>query len=79
MNNYLYAAGDGGFHRSLDDGPTWTNLYNGINTAQFYHLDDYDGNQTSSWQAARIMASSTGHPAPIHFPIFVAVTDSTWP
>lgn len=45
INNYLYAAGDGGFHRSLDDGLTWTDLFTGINTSQFYHLDDYDGNQ----------------------------------
>jgi photosystem II stability/assembly factor-like uncharacterized protein len=44
INNYLYAAGDGGFHRSLDDGLTWTDLYSGINTSQFYHLDDYDAN-----------------------------------
>ncbi len=44
LNNYLYAAGDGGFHKSTNDGASWTDLYNGINTAQFYHLDDYDGN-----------------------------------
>jgi photosystem II stability/assembly factor-like uncharacterized protein len=42
LNNYLYAASDGGFHRSTDDGATWTDLYNGLNVSQFYHFDDYD-------------------------------------
>ncbi len=45
FNGYLYAAGDGGFHRSTDNGVTWTDLYNGINTTQFYHFDDYDANK----------------------------------
>ncbi len=44
LNNYLYAAGDGGFHRSTNDGLTWTDLYNGLNASQFYHFDDYDAN-----------------------------------
>jgi len=42
-NEYLYAAGDGGFHRSTDNGVTWVDLYDGINTTQFYHFDDCDG------------------------------------
>jgi photosystem II stability/assembly factor-like uncharacterized protein len=42
LNNYVYAATDGGFFKSTNDGSTWTNLWAGINTAQFYHLDDYD-------------------------------------
>ena len=45
LNNYLYAATDGGFYRSVDDGASWTNLMSGINTAQFYNIDDYDANQ----------------------------------
>ena len=45
LNDYLYAATDGGFYRSTNDGTTWTNLMAGINTAQFYHIDDYDANQ----------------------------------
>ncbi len=45
LNNYLYAAGDGGVHVSTDDGVSWTDLYTGINTTQFYHIDDYDANQ----------------------------------
>ena len=45
LNGWLYAATDGGFYRSIDDGLNWTNLMAGLNTAQFYHMDDYDGNQ----------------------------------
>lgn len=44
-NGYVYAAGDGGFHRSTDNGTNWTDLYDGINTTQFYHFDDYDANK----------------------------------
>jgi len=45
LNGNLYAATDGGVYRSVDDGANWTNLMAGINTAQFYHMDDYDANQ----------------------------------
>jgi len=45
LNNYVYAATDGGYYRSTDDGATWVNLFAGINSAQFYHIDDYDANQ----------------------------------
>ena len=45
LNNYLYAAGDGGFHRSTNNASSWTDLYNGIEATQFYHMTDYDGNQ----------------------------------
>ncbi len=44
LNNFVYAATDGGFYRSGDDGSSWTNLSAGINTAQFYHFDDCDYN-----------------------------------
>jgi hypothetical protein len=44
LNGYLYAATDGGFYRSIDDGVNWTNMMAGINTAQFYHMADYDAN-----------------------------------
>ncbi|HNY02927.1 MAG TPA: hypothetical protein PKG48_10090, partial [Bacteroidales bacterium] len=47
LNNYVYAATDGGFYRSTDDGVNWTNLMAGINTAQFYHIDDYDANSNA--------------------------------
>lgn len=45
LNNFLYAATDGGFYRSTNDGTTWTNLSAGVNTAQFYHITDYKANQ----------------------------------
>ncbi len=45
LNNYLYALGDGGIHRSTNNGQTYTDLYTGLNTAQFYGLADYDANQ----------------------------------
>ena len=38
LNNNLYAATDGGFYRSTDDGVTWTNLSAGLTTSQFYGL-----------------------------------------
>ncbi|MCX6303544.1 MAG: hypothetical protein NT040_01110 [Bacteroidetes bacterium] len=44
LNDYVYAATDGGFYRSTNDGATWTNLMAGINTAQFYHMADFDAN-----------------------------------
>lgn len=44
LNNYLYAATDGGLYRSTNDGTSWTNLMAGINTAQIYAFDDYDAN-----------------------------------
>lgn len=45
LNNYLYAATDGGFYRSTDDGSSWAALFNGIGTTQFFHFDDFDGSQ----------------------------------
>ncbi|MDP1620897.1 MAG: hypothetical protein Q8M08_01025 [Bacteroidales bacterium] len=44
LNNNLYAATDGGLYRSADDGVTWTNLMAGINSSQFFHIDDFDAN-----------------------------------
>lgn len=38
LNNNLYAASDGGFYRSTDDGVTWTNLSAGLMTSQFYGM-----------------------------------------
>lgn len=45
LNGNLYAATDGGFYESTDDGTTWTDILNGVNTTQFYHMDDYDANK----------------------------------
>ncbi|MCX6303717.1 MAG: hypothetical protein NT040_02000 [Bacteroidetes bacterium] len=47
LNNFVYAATDGGFFKSTDDGTSWTNLSAGINTAQFYHFDDCDANPSA--------------------------------
>lgn len=53
LNGYLYAAGDGGFHRSTDNGTNWIDLYNGIETTQFYHMDDYNANQYAMFAGAQ--------------------------
>ncbi len=42
LDNYLYAATDGGFYRSTDDGVTWTNLSAGLATSQFYGMSMRD-------------------------------------
>lgn len=44
LNNYIYVASDGGLYRTTNEGASWTSLFAGINTAMFYHLDDYDAN-----------------------------------
>ena len=38
LNGHVYAATDGGFYKSTDDGLTWTDLTEGIATAQCYHM-----------------------------------------
>jgi hypothetical protein len=45
LNDYLYAATDGGFYRSTNDGLSWTNFTNSIATSQLYGLAmrDSDG------------------------------------
>ena len=47
LNNYLYAVGDGGVHRTTNEGSSWTDLYTGIETTQFYHMSDYDANSNA--------------------------------
>jgi photosystem II stability/assembly factor-like uncharacterized protein len=44
LNNNLYAATDGGFYRSTNDGGNWTDLSNGIATTMFYSLAGFDAN-----------------------------------
>lgn len=46
LNDYLYAATDGGIYRSTDDGTSWSSLQNGIANGQFYSMTmrDSDGN-----------------------------------
>jgi photosystem II stability/assembly factor-like uncharacterized protein len=44
LNAYLYAATDGGFFRSVDNGVNWTNLTAGLATTQIYHMKGWDSN-----------------------------------
>jgi hypothetical protein len=44
LNNFLYAACDGGVYRSTDQGATWISLFNGMQTSQFYHFSGFTGN-----------------------------------
>src|SRR4030095_14789773 len=44
INDYLYAATDGGFYRSTDYGVTWTNFSNNIEANQIFHMRGWDGN-----------------------------------
>jgi hypothetical protein len=44
LNNYVYAATDGGFFRSVDNGVNWTNLTAGLATTQIYHMKGWDSN-----------------------------------
>jgi hypothetical protein len=43
LNNWVYAATDGGFFRSQDHGATWTDLSVNIESSQFYHMRGWDG------------------------------------
>jgi hypothetical protein len=44
INDYVYAATDGGLFRSTDNGVTWTDLSLNIEASQFYHMRGWDGN-----------------------------------
>lgn len=39
LNNKLYAATDGGFYVTSDLGASWTDLTDGLGTAQYYRID----------------------------------------
>jgi photosystem II stability/assembly factor-like uncharacterized protein len=45
LNNYLYAATDGGVYRSTDNGVSWTDITIGITTSMFYDIDGFEGNE----------------------------------
>lgn len=44
LNNYLYAATDGGVFRSSDNGVNWIMLTTQLRTTQYYHLAGYLAN-----------------------------------
>src|SRR5665213_615646 len=44
LNNFLYAACDGGVYRSIDQGATWLSLFNGMQTTQYVHFTGVSGN-----------------------------------
>ncbi|MBK8142599.1 MAG: hypothetical protein IPK57_17570 [Chitinophagaceae bacterium] len=46
LNNYLYAATDGGVFRSSDNGVNWSMLSTQLRTTQYYHLAGYPPNET---------------------------------
>ena len=45
LNGNVYAATDGGFYGSTDNGTSWNDLKEGINVTQVYHMDDYNSNE----------------------------------
>ena len=45
INGTLYAATDGGFYSSIDNGATWNDHIDGISTTQIYHMDDYNNDE----------------------------------
>jgi photosystem II stability/assembly factor-like uncharacterized protein len=42
LNGYIYAATDGGFYKSTDEGETWEDISEGIAVSQFYKMVDQD-------------------------------------
>jgi photosystem II stability/assembly factor-like uncharacterized protein len=49
LDNVLYACTDGGVYKSANDGQTWSNISNGLDGSQFYHMrmKDVDGDGLS--------------------------------
>lgn len=43
INNWLYAANDGGIYRSIDNGTNWENISEGIGVTQFYTVATFQG------------------------------------
>ncbi len=58
LNNYLYAATDGGFYRSTDDGVTWTNLSAGLATSQFYGMTIRDTDADGDADGIQVLAGA---------------------
>ena len=45
LNNALYCGSDGGISVSTNNGQTWTNIWNGLQIAQFYRIAGVEANQ----------------------------------
>jgi hypothetical protein len=58
LNNNLYAATDGGFYRSADDGVTWTNLSAGLSTSQFYGMAMRDADGDGDADGLQLLAGA---------------------
>ena len=56
VNNYLYAATDGGVYRSTDDGVTWTDLSSGLAGTQFYRMGMRDADGDGDMDGINIVA-----------------------
>ncbi|MBL7732217.1 MAG: hypothetical protein JNM88_13640, partial [Chitinophagaceae bacterium] len=58
LNDNLYAATDGGFYRSTDDGTSWTNLSAGLITSQFYGMAMRDADADGDADGLQILAGA---------------------
>ena len=43
LNNILYSGCDGGVYKSLDNGATWSAIYDGIKATMYYHMTGFEG------------------------------------
>jgi hypothetical protein len=55
LNNYVYAATDGGFYRSTDNGLNWTDMTAGLATSQIYHMKGWDSNADGLAEGANLV------------------------
>lgn len=46
LDNKLYACTDGGVYMSTNDGASWSRRFNGLATAQIFHMSKLDGSST---------------------------------
>jgi hypothetical protein len=58
LNNNLYAASDGGFYRSTDDGLSWTNITTGMSTGQYYGMSMRDADADGDGDGVGFLAGA---------------------